>query len=205
MLSSGYLSIDHSKNHSSTDPCPICHTSLDAHVHRLGPATIHTGAGGSRHPMHRDCFYQAIRKCSSRCPICQIDIPVDAFSRKKMGLGKRLAALSALFVATASYHFLMSYLTKSPKLAAAIPGLVSTGISFRRLHNEHKDLGLETSLRRAVNNDLVLGAITTAIPVCAAAIAERATDSLIKNSCLTTAISIATLLTFFKIFETKQR
>lgn len=204
MLSSGYLSIDDSRNHSSTDVCPICATNLDAHVHRLGSATIHTGAGGSKHPMHRECFYEAI-KSSPKCPVCRIDIPVDAFSRKKMGLGKRLVALSGLFVATASYHFLMSYLTKSPKLAAAIPGLVSTGISLRTLHNEHRDLGLKTSLRRAVTNDLVLGAITTAIPVCAAAIAERATDSPIKNSCLTTAISIATLLTFFKIFATKQR
>ena len=55
-----YLSIEQPTNYSTTDICAVCRTSLDAHTYRLGSPTIHTGAGGAKHPMQFLCDFTAV-------------------------------------------------------------------------------------------------------------------------------------------------
>jgi hypothetical protein len=203
------LSIESTKNYLPTDKCSICMIPLNNYVDRLGLATIHSGTDGARHPMHRKCFYQVIRS-SGKCPICRITIPVDAFKIKideikKDSLAQKITSLSLFFVGMMSYQFIMSYLTKSPKLSAGLPGAVSTALSLRTMYYEERDLGLRRAFKIELLNDLFLGAMATFIPIVSAAIAERATSSPIKNSCITTAISIAGLLAFAKALKWTER
>lgn len=201
MLTENYGSIEIFNGDLEENSCPICLLDLDAQVHRLGCATIHTGEGGRLHPMHKKCFYESV-KTSGKCPICRIEVPLDAFYKKKKSLAQRVAVTSLGFTAVVSYHFLMTSITGSSRLSAAIPGIIGTGFSLRQVYYEHKDLLLRRSLQREIMNELFLGVITTAVPLVATVIAESATDSPIKNSCITTAVSIASLGVFLKLFVT---
>ncbi len=190
--------IDAPKTHyNPAAPCAICLNRLDAVVFRLGVATVHDSANGLLHPMHRECFLNVI-KLKPECPICKESIDITSFKIPTISTFEKTARIGALCVFGAAAHGILTKLLQSSIVVAAAPGILSTIGSFVNLYKEHRDLGLQRSIRDEIKNDLFIGGVSIGLPTLGAVIANNVTKSLVLNSLITSTVTAAGLLVLNK-------